>query len=82
MLHIIGQKKYNWDLLKWRFDVIVGQNFWDSQYWTHCRLIIGKPWNLFAFFSVYRNALTDDSKEEDGESKELTKQLQKLDIGE
>jgi len=27
-----------------------------------------------------RNALTDDSKEEDGESKELTKQLQKLDI--
>ena len=40
------------------------------------------PWNLFAFFYVYRNALTDDSKEEDGESKELTKQLQKLDIGE
>ena len=36
MLHIIGQKKYNWDHQKWHFNVFIGQNFWDSHFWTRC----------------------------------------------
>ena len=38
MLHIIGQKKYNWDHQKWHFNVFIGQNFWDSHIWTRCRI--------------------------------------------
>ena len=42
MLHITGQKQYNWDHQKWHFNVFIGQNFWDSHFWTRCTIKIMK----------------------------------------
>ena len=36
--YLLGQKKYNWHHLKWHFNGIIGQNFWDSQYCSRCIL--------------------------------------------
>ena len=41
MLHIIEHKKCDWDHHKWHFNVLIGQYFWDSHYWSRCLLIRG-----------------------------------------